>query len=67
MGNKFQAYLHKHNRKIHLGTYTNPEEAFKAYKEAKEQYIKEVAEEYKGKIEHRLYEALMNYEVEIDD
>ena len=43
------------------------EEAFQAYKQAKEQYIKEVAEEYKDKIPYRLYEAMMNYEVEIDD
>ena len=67
VGNKFQAYLHKHNRKIHLGTYTTPEEAFLVYKEHKELYIKEVANEYKDKIPHELYDALMNYKVEIDD
>ena len=66
--NKFQARLSKGNGKqIHLGTYSTPEEAFQVYKEAKEAYIKEVAEEYKGKIDHRAYEALMNYEVEITD
>ena len=66
--NKFQAKLSKGNGKqIHLGYYNTPEEAFFAYKKAKEAYIKEVAEEYKGKIDNRLYEALMNYEVEITD
>lgn len=67
-GNKFRANLSKGNgKRIALGTYDTVEEAFLAYKQAKEQYIKEVAEEYKDKIPHRLYEALMNYEVEIDD
>ena len=66
--NKFMAQLSKGNGKpITLGYYSTPEEAFIAYKQAKEAYIKEVAEEYKGKIDNRAYEALMNYEVEIDD
>lgn len=67
-GNKFKAQLSKGNGKqIYLGLYSTVEEAFLAYKIAKEQYIKEVAEEYKDKIPYRLYEALMNYEVEMDD
>ena len=66
--NKFQAQLSKGNGKqIHLGIYTTPEQAFLAYKKAKEEYIKEVANEYKQKIQHELYQALMNYKVEIDD
>ena len=67
-GNKFQARLSKGNGKpIHLGLYDTPEEAFQAYKQAKEQFIKEVAEKYKSQIPHELYQALMNYKVEIDD
>lgn len=66
-GNKFRGQLNKGNEKIHLGTFNTPEEAFQAYKQAKEAYIKEVANEYKDKIPYRLYEAMMNYEVEIDD
>ena len=67
-GNKFRARLNKGNGKhIYLGAYDTPEQAFLAYKKAKEEYIKEVAEEYKGKIDNRAYEALINYEVEIDD
>ena len=68
MRNKFVALLSKGNEKqIHLGTFTTPELAFLAYKEHKEQYIKQIAEEYKDKIPYRLYEALMNYEVDIND
>lgn len=46
-----------------------PEETFQAYKNAKESYIKQIAqEEYsKGNITKRCYEAMMNYEVEITD
>lgn len=67
-GNKFVAQLCKgYGKSIPLGRYDTPEEAFLAYKKAKEAYIKEVAEKYKGKIDNRAYEALMNYEVEITD
>ena len=65
--NKFQAKLSKDNRKIHLGLFNTPEEAFQAYKIAKEEYIKQIAEKYKSQIPYELYQAMMNYEVEIDD
>lgn len=51
----------------YLGTFDTPEEAFYAYKAAKENYIKEVANKYKDQIDIRAYEALMKYEVNIDD
>ena len=66
-GNKFKAQLSKNGKQIHLGLFNTPEEAFLTYKQAKEEYIKEVAEEYKDKFPCELYEALMKYEVEIDD
>ena len=43
------------------------DEAFKHYKEKKEQYLKEVAEIYKDKIPDNLYQAMLNYRVEITD
>lgn len=51
----------------HLGLFKTPEEAFYAYKTFKEQYIKEVADEYKDRIPQKLYEAMYRYEVEITD
>lgn len=50
-----------------LGSFNTELEAFNAYKEAKESFIKEQANKWKGKIDGRAYEALMNYTVEITD
>ena len=51
----------------HLGYFKTEIEAFRAYKQAKETFIKEQANKWKDKIDIRAYEALMNYEVNIDD
>ena len=51
----------------HLGCFKTEIEAFNAYKEAKESFIKEQANKWKDKIDIRAYEALMNYQVEITD
>lgn len=64
---KFGAYLSKGDKRVHLGYFGIPHEAFLAYKEAKEQHIKEVAEKYKHHIPIKLYDALLRYEVEMDD
>lgn len=55
--------------KIELGRFEPYQEkqAFQCYKKFKENYIKQVAEEYKELIPEKLYQALINYEVEIDD
>lgn len=51
----------------HLGFFNTEIEAFNAYKEAKEAFVKEQAEKWKDKIDERAYNALMNYQVEITD
>ena len=50
-----------------LGRLDTPEEAFEVYKQAKEEYIKKIADEYKDKIPTKLYEAMYSYRVEIND
>ena len=52
---------------INLKRHNTPEEAFYAYKEFKENYIKEVADYYKDKIPQKLYNAMYQYKVEITD
>lgn len=66
--NRFRARLNKGKGVVeHLGYYKTPEDAFLAYKQAKEDYIKEVAIKWKDQIDPRVYEALMNWVVEITD
>ena len=50
-----------------LGYFNTEIEAFNAYKQAKESFVKEQANKWKGKIDERAYLALINYEVHIDD
>ena len=65
--NRYIAQIRKFKKVINLGYFSTPEEAFNAYKEAKEAYIKSLAEKWKDKIDPRVYEALMKYRVEITD
>ena len=51
----------------YLGCFNTVNEAFESYEQAKEDYIKEIADEYKDKIPVKLYEAMYTYEVSIDD
>ena len=51
----------------YLGNFNTAEEAFQAYRAFKEAYIKEVANEYRTQLDPRAYEALLNYEVNIND
>ena len=63
----FKARLWANNKPKFLGRYETPEEAFKVYKLNKEKHIKKIAEEWKGMIDYKAYEALINYEVDIND
>lgn len=66
---KCSVYNYKTNKKEYnfLGYYETPEQAFEAYKQFKENYIKEVADYYKYQIPSKLYDAMYNYEIEIND
>ena len=57
----------KDTEKKHLGYYDTPEEAFQIYKNYKEKHIKQIADQYKSLIPEILYNAIYEYEVEIDD
>lgn len=50
-----------------LGIFKTSIEAFNSYKQYKEEFIKKLAEQYKTQIPQKLYEAMINYTVEIDD
>ena len=55
------------SKRKYFGYYETQEKAFEVYKYYKEKNIKEVADYYKDKIPERLYNAMYNYIVEIDD
>ena len=64
----FMAQVRKNKGKSeHLGYFKTEIEAFNAYKVAKEAFVKEQANKWKGQIDERAYNALMNYQVEIND
>ena len=65
--NGYQSRCNIHGKNYSLGVFKTEIEAFKAYKQTKENYLKELANKWKGKIDERAYEALMNYQVEITD
>ena len=73
-GNKWESFfsaLDKDGKKkrVHIGYFDSPQESFAAYKQEKEAYIKELAQEYydNNEITEKVYNALMNYKVEITD
>ncbi len=68
---KYRAQCNINGKRVGLGYYNTVEEAFNAYKQAKEQEIKRVANDctLKGYItkDSRLYNAMINYKVKITD
>lgn len=66
-GRKFTSNTSIDGLQQSLGLFNTPEEAFQAYKQAKECYIKDTANKWRDQIDPRTYEALMNYKVEMTD
>jgi len=64
---KFKAQLTINGKVKHLGRFNTAEQAFQVYKLAKEAQIKAVADKWKDLLDERVFQALMTYEVNIDD
>lgn len=64
---RYISYISRYSKIKNLGSFNTVEEAFKAYKIAKEEYIKEVADKWKGSIDPKVYQAMYRYEVGITD
>lgn len=63
-GGKYQAKCRDSNsRHATLGTFSCPDEAFAVYRRYKLSVIRSVADEYRSRIDTRLYDALISYEV----
>ena len=63
----YQSRCNIRGKNYSLGTFNTEIEAFNAYKQTKENYLKELATKWKDKIDTRAYNALMEYQVEITD
>ncbi len=64
---KYRVQMAYMGRTKKLGTFNNVESAFIRYKEYKEDFIKNMAKRYKNKIPYKVYEAMMNWKIEIGD
>ena len=65
--NSYRAQCNINGEKRHLGDFSTEDEAFLVYKQFKEDYIQTVADLYKQYLPFNLYQAMMSYEVEIED
>lgn len=65
--NFYRASVNFRGKTYFCGYFNIENEAFEAYKTKKEEIINIVAEEYKDKIDPRVYNALKNYKIEITD
>ena len=59
----YTANCHDNGKELYFGYYSNPTDAFFAYKVGKESLIKRVAEECKDTLDEQVYDALMKYVV----
>lgn len=64
---KYEAHCSIKGKPKYIGGFNTPEEAFEAYKVAKEAWIKEVADKWRDKIDPRVYKAMYNWKIEITD
>jgi hypothetical protein len=66
--NKFIAHgVNIDGKRTTLGYFDTANESFQAYKIPREHHIKRVAEKWRGKMDERVYDAMINYEIEITD
>ena len=66
--NNYRSYVCVGNgKRLDLGCFKTEIEAFNAYKQTKENYLKGLANKWKNHIDIKAYTALMNYQVEITD
>lgn len=61
--NKYRACVSVDGRKISLGSYDCPNEAYLVYKKAKEAYVKKKALEWQDRIADNVFQALMNWQL----
>lgn len=66
-GIKYRSRFNHFGKEILIGKFDSAEEAFSAYKIAKENHIKQIAKKYKNVIPKRLHCAILRYKIESMD
>lgn len=64
---RYRAAMSYQGIQIKIGRFSNAEDAFNRYKVYKEDFIQDIAEQYKGKIPDKMYQAMMNWKIEVTD
>lgn len=64
---RWSSRINRFGKEKHLGSFETKLEDFVAYKEAKSAYVAEVAEKWRGKIDDKVYQALLEWKIEITD
>lgn len=64
---KYRAAMSFQGIDIKIGTFDTVEAAFARYKVYKEDFIKDIAEQYRGQLPDKVYWAMMNWKIEITD
>lgn len=63
----FVAKISEGGERRYLGLFSSKNDAFNAYKVAKEKYMKKLASKWVDRIDKKVYQALIEYEVRIND
>lgn len=64
---KFASKVKCNSKDVYLGYFDNPEDAFNAYRDRKKIIITNMANKWKDQIDPRAYEAMINYDIDIND
>lgn len=64
---KYVSHINFKHKTVFLGYFACPEAAFYAYKKVKELHIRDMASRYKDEIDYKVYQCLLNWEMQIDD
>ncbi len=64
---KYRAEMSFMGKQIKLGWFGTAESAFARYKEYKEDFIRDMAVQYRDEMPDKVYEAMMNWEIGIND
>lgn len=63
----FHARYQIKGKKVHVGTFKDSGDAFQAYKSAKEAYMQKAVVKFKDLLEHKVYNAILNYKIQLTD